>query len=434
MSSEDVVAAINLFEKKFRTSPEISVFAPGRVNLIGEHVDYNMGFVLPFALPFRTVIVGAKSNDSVSRIVSSAINESAVPSEFVISKDLKKGEPDWLNYIKGTIYEYLPDLPSNCAFNAVIVSNVPIGSGLSSSAALEVATATFLERVFNLVVDPVTKARRCQRAEHNFAGTPCGIMDQYISAMGVKDNLLLIDCRTEQYELVPFGKNDKSPVLLITNSNVKHNLSGSEYPIRVKQCQTALTVLKQKTPSLKSLRDATMEMLEKVKRDVDEVVYRRAKHCITENERTLAVVTALKHGDYATAGQQMTCSHRSLQHDYEVSCPELDKLVELALAVPGVLGSRMTGGGFGGCTVTLVERCAVRRLETVLKEEYPKACGLQCECYEALPSEGAGELALITPKSSILAALTGNNWSVSVGAVAVVGLAVLMGVSVLSRK
>lgn len=372
------------------------MFAPGRVNLIGEHTDYNEGFVLPFALPFKTVIVGSRSKSKKSRIFSCTIpGTSAGPVEFEINESLQKTDPVWANYVKGTIFQYLQDLPQDSAFDAAISSNVPLGSGLSSSAALEVATATFLEELFSIKsVTPVTKALRCQKAEHDFADTPCGIMDQYISSCGCKGNLLLIDCRTQLGTLVPFGTGTDSPVVLVTNSNVQHTLSGSEYPDRVAQCKAAVQALKVKYPQLNSLRDAKMEMLDSIKTSIPEKVYMRARHVITEDIRTTSAVEALKRGDFESVGRFMSESHDSLQFDYEVSCPELDVLKRLALEVPGVFGSRMTGGGFGGCTVTLVTKASLEALKKHLSEKYLEQTGKQCTFYEAEPSEGAGVLSL----------------------------------------
>ena len=233
----------------------------------GEHTDYNDGFVLPFALPFKTVVVGSFSTAAQSKVTSCSMSKKGSPPEvhsFTIDKDLCKGEPTWVNYVKGTIFQYLADLPSPLSINICIASNVPLGSGLSSSASLEVAIATFLEQLCSLDTPGVTKALRCQKAEHDFADTPCGVMDQYISAMGKRGNLLLIDCRSNDYTLIPFGNSSGSsthskrpPVMLITNSNVKHSLADSQYPVRVKQCQEAVRVLSQKFPHIKSLRDAT---------------------------------------------------------------------------------------------------------------------------------------------------------------------------------
>lgn len=288
--------------------------------------------------------------------------------------------------------------------------------------------ATFLEQVVGIKsVTPVEKALRCQKAEHTFADTPCGIMDQYISAMGCEKNLLLIDCRTREYKLVPFANASDAPVVVVTNSNVKHQLSGSEYPDRVRQCREAVAVIKKTHKSVTALRDCTLEMLDSVKAQMPAVCYNRARHCIKEDARTLATVKALEAGDYASVGKYMTQSHRSLQEDFEVSCAELDTLVDLALTVDGVYGSRMTGGGFGGCTVTLVRRGAVDALIKHLRKGFPL-----CECYTAVPSAGAG----VVDPASIKKRRSASAYLVPVlglAAVLAVAVAVTMGV-LRSRK
>mmetsp|Transcript_12139 Transcript_12139/g.16669 ORF Transcript_12139/g.16669 Transcript_12139/m.16669 type:complete len:475 (-) Transcript_12139:805-2229(-) len=383
---------IEFFRSKFDCDPTLCAFAPGRVNLIGEHTDYNDGFVLPFALPYRTYLIGSRAVNTTETKIHSKSQEPSVAT-FEINSNLSMGEPQWADYIKGTIFQYLPEIEAGFAFNAVAVTSVPLGGGLSSSAALEVATATFLEGLLGekaSSVSKVTKALRCQKAEHDFANTPCGIMDQYISAMGSKGNLLLIDCRTNTFESIPFGISASSPMILITNSMVKHKLSGSEYPDRVKQCKEAVKAAQSNFPSVKALRDVTEEMFKTFNDELSDIVYRRAKHAIGEDQRTLAAVTALKAGDYQRVGELMTQSHNSLQVDYEVSCDELDLLVKLALAVPGVYGSRMTGGGFGGCTVTLVDREAIELLEQTLYENYFKQTSKKCVFYRTEPAEGAG--------------------------------------------
>ena len=263
----------------------------------------------------------------------------------------------------------------------------------------------------------VQKALRCQQAEHTFADTPCGIMDQYISTMGSKGNLLLIDCRSTEYQLIPFGSsgsgdggngdgtgddcvgaNDGNskpcPVILITNSNVKHQLSGSEYPDRVRQCKEAVQCLQTMYPHVLALRDADMSMLDAVQHIMTPLVYTRAKHCITEDIRTQSTVDALRSNNFELVGQYMTASHHSLQYDYEVSCSELDLLVQLALTVPGVYGSRMTGGGFGGCTVTLVDKDIVDQLKDVLAVNYYKQTLLKCSFYECEPCDGTNSIEL----------------------------------------
>jgi galactokinase len=242
----------------------------------------------------------------------------------------------------------------------------------------------------------VIKALRCQKAEHDFANNPCGIMDQYISAMGKDGNLLLIDCRSREATLVPFGAtsdntttHNNAPVVVVSNTNVKHSLVESAYRDRVRECREAVSAIQQKYSTVKALRDCTLDMLNEIQDTITETVYKRARHVITEDQRTLATVEALKQGDYISAGQRMTESHSSLNTDYEVSCDELNFLVTKALTIPGVYGSRMTGGGFGGCTVTLLDRAAVSTLVTVLQESYQLQYHRKCDCYIARPSAGA---------------------------------------------
>lgn len=414
--------AIDRFKEEFGCDPDVKVFAPGRVNLIGEHTDYNGGFVLPFALPFKTVVVGSISDTRETKVVSCTMKSSV--ETFVVSRELTKGVPSWLNYVKGTIYQYLCDIQLPVAYNICIASNVPLGSGLSSSASLEVAIATFLERAHGINTNGITKALRCQKAEHDFAGTPCGIMDQYISSMGKKGCLLLIDCRSNEHTVVPFGSGEikRPPVLLITNSNVKHSLSDSQYPIRVKQCREAVRALARRNAKIKSLRDASTQDVEAFRGDVSDVIYRRALHCVTEDIRTQTTANALKKGDFDKVGQQMTMSHASLAGNFEVSCAELDLLVELALEVPGVYGSRMTGGGFGGCTITLVDRDSVRTLEMHLRKQYFEKTGKKCLCYDAFPCEGAGSFGGEDTQTESSFSRTKSNWT-NIGFAIVVAIA-----------
>jgi galactokinase len=264
-------------------------------------------------------------------------------------------------------------------------SSVPLGGGLSSSASLEVATATLLEAVTGKTLDPVEKALLCQKAEHDYAGMPCGIMDQFISALGKQDHVLLLDCRSREPKLVPFT--DPSVAVLIVNTNVKHELTGSEYPTRRKQCETAAKVL-----GVPSLRDATPALLEQHRARLDDVVYRRARHVIGEIARTPAAAAAIARGDWATAGEAMYASHYSLKDDYEVSCAELDAVVELAKGIGakgGVIGCRMTGGGFGGCAVALVKTSAVDAVMQAIGAGYQQQTGITPTMFVSRPGQGA---------------------------------------------
>ncbi|KAB0793858.1 hypothetical protein PPYR_13478 [Photinus pyralis] len=384
-----VKAATEVYQQEFNSSPDVSVCAPGRVNLIGEHTDYNDGLVLPMALPLVTVIVGSKISGYYS--VALTTNEDVdTPKRVVIEMPDKRalmsrcapGKPKWANYVKGVIVNYKGEAPT---FQAVIISSVPTGGGLSSSAALEVATYTFLDAL-NGVNDilPKDKALACQKAENGFVGMPCGIMDQFISVMGKEGNALLIDCRTMVPTLIPLSNPDI--VIVIINSNVKHELTGSEYSTRKEQCIAASKLLNKF--SLRDVTDEGVEYLETL--NADEDVIKRAKHVVGEIRRTRMAAEALKEGNYKQFGRLMIESHNSLRDDYEVSCPELDSLVELALKVDGVLGSRMTGGGFGGCTVTMVLERAVAKLITYIKNNYEK----NATFYICKPCNGAQILQL----------------------------------------
>ncbi|XP_063240981.1 galactokinase-like isoform X2 [Bacillus rossius redtenbacheri] len=312
-----------------------------------------------------TVVVGRK-NDSDECNVVTTFQDTDQPPRVTFpapSKgQLEPGAPAWSNYVKGVVANFKGTVPG---FDAVVASSVPVGGGLSSSAALEVSVYTFLERLTGQTADtPTDKALACQKAEHEFAGMPCGIMDQFISVLGKKGNALLIDCRSLGHSLVPLDNEDV--VVLITNSKVKHELTGSEYPARRAQCEAAARAL-----GVPSLRDAKPENLTALEgKDVDDTTLRRARHVVSEIERCERGAEALMRGDYVAFGKLMVESHESLRDDYEVSCAELDRLVCAALQAEGVLGSRMTGAGFGGCTVTLVYKGAVEKAIANMKAKF----------------------------------------------------------------
>lgn len=367
---ELVNEAKKAYLKEFGSEPKSVVFAPGRVNLIGEHTDYNDGFVMPMALPLVTVIAGSKVEGDVSTVVtlnpamSTRKATFEMPKKEALVKTIPTGDPKWANYVKGVVANYIGNIPP--AFNCVINSSVPTGGGLSSSASLEVATYVFLDQITGSgsQISLTDKALACQKAEHDYAGMPCGIMDQFISFMGKKGNALLIDCRSLKSTLIPLD--DPNIVVLIVNSNVKHELTGSEYSTRRRQCEEAAQLLKKV-----SVRDATIQDIDYLKSlGTDEEIVKRARHAITEIARTAEAAEALKAKDYIKFGHLMVDSHKSLRDDYDVSIPEIDQLVELALEVDGVLGSRITGGGFGGCTVTLVYKNVVDQVIQNILSKY----------------------------------------------------------------
>ncbi|XP_055730974.1 galactokinase isoform X2 [Salvelinus fontinalis] len=309
--SELVAEARRVYEQSFGgDGPQVAVCAPGRVNLIGEHIDYNQGFVLPMALPMVTVVVGSRTSGQSASIITAAKDvEEPRRVDFELPNDkapLSPGKPSWANYVKGVVQHYrAPPVPG---FRAVIASSVPLGGGLSSSASLEVAMYTFLQQLKPDDGDKVAKAVACQKAEHTHAGVPCGIMDQFVSVLGREAHALLIDCRS--LEATPVPLSDPGLVILISNSNVKHSLTGSEYPSRRRQCEEAAAILEKA-----SLRDATLKDLEDAKSRLDDETYRRARHVIEEIARTAQAAESLKKGEYKEFGKLMVESHNSLRSD-----------------------------------------------------------------------------------------------------------------------
>ena len=356
--------------------------APGRVNLIGEHTDYNDGFVFPMALERYTVIAAAP-NGSNKIILTSSTAEGAAPID--LSKPIKRGEPSWANYVKGVIVGFQRLGCKIPGFDAHIESTVPLGGGVSSSAALEVATATLLEAITKKKLTQVQKGLIAQKAEHEFALMPCGIMDQFISVMGKADHVLLLDCQTTKTKQVPMKS--KSVAILVINTNVKHELTGSEYPDRRRQCEAAAKAL-----GVKSLRSCTLADVNAAPSKLTNIEFRRARHVVTEIERTITAAKAFASGNWKLAGDLMYASHGSLRGDYEVSCPELDDVVEIAHGIGlkgGVYGCRMTGGGFGGCCVALVESSQVKAIAAKIAQAYKARTKITPSLFVSRPSQGA---------------------------------------------
>ena len=371
------------FEARFGRAARWVVAAPGRVNLIGEHIDYNDGFVLPMAIDRYTVIAAAEVDRPQATFYSIATDDEVEISLAQPQKHAEHGH--WSNYVAGVVAGCLAGGMRPRGLQAVIGSDVPVGGGLSSSAALEVATATLIETITGKVFEPAAKALLCQRAEHEFAGVPCGIMDQFASVMCRADHLMLLDCRSQQVEHIPMS--DPGITVLITNSNVKHELSGGEYAERRSQCESAACKL-----GVASLRDVTLAQLQAGQGSLKPVELRRARHAIGEIARTVDAAAAIKAGDWPRVGELMYASHESLQYDYEVSCAELDLLVELAREIGdegGVIGSRMTGGGFGGCTVSLVKTENVATVAAQIAADYQKIIGIAPTILMSRPSRGA---------------------------------------------
>jgi galactokinase len=374
---------IEAFQERYPSSTCTGVWrAPGRVNLIGEHTDYNLGFVLPIALDMACYVARGPSENGTLRVFSQNIDEER--SWPVTELASLKPSSDWSDYAAGVAVQLVKAGYDIAPSNLMIQSTVPFGGGLSSSASLEVSIALAL--LADRVMDRVEVAKLARRAENEFAGMPCGIMDQYISALGQKNSALKIDCRSLGYEIVRLPPNVD---IVAVNTMVKHELGGSAYRDRVAECSQAASAIREKHPEVESLRDATAGHLDLV----NGAPQKRARHVITENQRVEDFIAASTEGDLEEMGRLFLASHRSLQHDYEVSCEELDFLVDTAIALPGVYGSRMTGGGFGGCTVSLIAPAMADRLRETITKAYHDKFGIEPRFYLCKPSQGAGRVA-----------------------------------------
>ncbi len=359
--------------------------APGRVNLIGEHTDYNEGFVLPIAIGKKIIMLGQLRNDRRVRVFDFGYNTEI---GFSLDKLIPLHKNTWANYLMGVVDEIQKAGYILQGANLIFRSNVPRKAGLSSSAALEVVTALAMTELNSLKIEPVKMARLCQQAENNFVGVACGIMDQYISCLGQKNHALFIDCRSNNYEPIPFKGHNYQ--IVICNSKIQRSLVNSEYNKRREECRIAVEFFKHKlNREIRALRDITIDEYKKYQRQLPETIARRARHVISENYRVQAGVQALREENFSAFGKLMVESHRSLKNDYEVSCAELDLLVDLALKQEGVLGARMTGAGFGGCTVNLLKRDYIDVFKKNIKNEYKKITGINPDIYVTLPAEGA---------------------------------------------
>ena len=371
----------------FTNNHDTRVFrAPGRVNLIGEHTDYNDGFVMPAAIDFYTWVRISSLDTRKLHIRSQNYGEEV---EVDLNDPNIAARGHWSDYPIGVAVMLERAGHRLRGARLEIRGEVPIGSGLSSSAAIEVATACALTAISGLEIDRRELALICQRAENEFVGARVGIMDQFVSLFGQAHKALLLDCRSLEFKLLPVPDNVR---LIICNTMVKHALASSAYNERRAQCEAGVKHLQRAVPHVKALRDVTREQLEQYGRDLPEVVYRRCRHVITENERVLAAANALERRDLKEFGRLMAESHRSLRDDYEVSSAELDLMVELAQPIEGVYGARMTGGGFGGCTVNLVAVEQRDEFRARVADGYERAMKIKPEIYICTPSDGAEEV------------------------------------------
>ena len=356
--------------------------SPGRVNLIGEHTDYNMGFVLPAAIDKVIYLAVTPRSDNSCKMFAYDMNEFY---ECSID-DIKRSEKEWANYLLGVADQLKKGGYQFSGFNCVFGGNIPIGAGLSSSAALEAGLAFALNHIFNLEIDSLSLVKMSQKAENEFVGVKCGIMDQYVNIFGKSGHVLRIDCRSLQKDYFPFDYNNISIVLFDTN--VSHSLASSEYNQRRKECNDGIKIIKTDHPQIESLRDVSQELLNEYKSRLNPVIYKRCKYVIEENDRLMKACDALSVHELKVFGALMYQTHEGLSKDYEVSCKELDFLVEILKESPYIYGSRMMGGGFGGCTINLIENDAIDSISAEVKEKYKKAFGIEANIYVTKISGG----------------------------------------------
>ncbi len=383
MSLADKVRQI--YQQEFSGSPRVFA-APGRVNIIGEHTDYNGGFVLPAAIDKAAYLAVGPAENGQGKWVSADFNETV----SISFSNIQKHEKSWPNYLLGIIDQFRQSGHDPAAFNAVLASDVPIGAGLSSSAAIETVTAFALDAIEGYGYDSLELAKLAQRAEHEYIGLKVGIMDMFASLHGKKDHALRLDCRSMEYEYYPLELGAYKIVLLDTG--VKHELASTEYNVRRQQCESGVNILKKHYPEINQLRDVTTSMLENHREELDAEIYKRCYFVVEENKRVDKVCQALKMGSLDQVGQLMYQSHAGLQYDYEVSCKELDLLVKLVKDEILVLGARMMGGGFGGCTINIIHGDAVEALIKKIGPVYKENTNTDLHAYEVVTGDGAREI------------------------------------------
>ena len=369
-----------LFNSKFGEQASIYGYAPGRVNLIGDHTDYNDGFVLPAAINFGTHVAAKLRNDNLVCVIAKDFDNASTTFDLADMQFNKQHM--WVNYVTGTIQALAQKYTLPCGMNLVVAGNVPVGAGLSSSASFELALLNTIGKLYSLELGGVDAALIGQQAENDFVGCNCGIMDQLISAMGKQHHAMLLDCRSLTYEYAPIPSHHR---IVIINSNVKRGLVDSAYNERRQQCENAANIL-----GVKALRDVSTEQLYQHQNLLSEVEFKRAKHVVSENKRTENALVALRNNDIQTLSQLMAESHQSLKQDFEVSTPELDTLVDIVAQTVGNNGGvRMTGGGFGGCVVVLAAEADVEQVIAQVEQHYPAQTGLQADTYICSAENGA---------------------------------------------
>lgn len=375
---------VETFKDRYHSEPRL-FSAPGRVNLIGEHTDYNDGFVMPFAIDRRTWVGIATRADNLLNVHTLTLDKGA---HIRLDEKMPTRSPEWTTYVTGMATILREQGLNFGGADVLIDSDIPFGAGLSSSASLEMALGLAFSDAAGEAIDVKELAFVGQKVEHDFVGVRSGILDQFASGLSLKANALLIDCRSLETEYIPL-EHETTSIFVVCDTQVKHHLASSAYNERLSECEQAVDVLSQHEPGLVSLRDLTMEMLHKFKHILPDNIARRCRHILSENARTVAAAQAFRRKRLTEAGRLMNLSHISLRDDYEVSCPELDLLAETAWTIPGVYGARMTGGGFGGCTINLLERSVLQEFRERTMERYATVFGRDPAIFTVKPSDGA---------------------------------------------
>ncbi|MEZ4774287.1 MAG: galactokinase [Bacteroidia bacterium] len=376
---------LETFQKHFHHTPTL-VIAPGRINLIGEHTDYNEGFVLPAAIDKGIVFAVAPNHTTRCRIIAMDLKD-----EYETElHDLQPVSVSWANYLLGVVHQFQLNGYAVGGFDCVFGGNIPVGAGLSSSAAVECGIGYALSLIFDLNISRMDLVKMAQKAEHTFPGVQCGIMDQFASTFGKANHVVRLDCRTLDYEYFPFDM--RAHKILLCDTRVTHSLSNSEYNTRRKECEAGVAIIRNTFPHVHSLRDVNADMLAAHEDQMDPVVFKRCSYVVEENDRVIKTCEALSQGKLARVGELLYKSHEGLQHLYEVSCPELDFLVELTRDNPEVMGARMMGGGFGGCTLNLVPSAYAETVAEELSSQYEAKFGIKPGIYITSITDGVQEI------------------------------------------